>query len=328
MQLKLALIAIGAAALLGTTVFLMMHKSMNVASFPEAVVHAYKNWCNEYNKCPPNEDIDLQVARLNTFYDNYKKIEQHNRQHSTYTVAINAFMDLTAEEFATTHLTLLEKKNHHYVEMHDSHKRASAVDWRTKGVVTPIKDQGQCGSCWAFSTTGSVEAAYTMNNNPLTSFSEQQLVDCSGSYGNQGCNGGLMDSAFQYIIASSGLATEDEYPYTAEDGQCNAPSTGAVVPITSYKDIPAGDTDSLLSAISQQPVSIAVDANSWQFYSGGIFSDCNENLDHGVLAVGYDADSNYIVKNSWGTSWGVDGYITLAAGNTCGLANAASYPVA
>jgi len=133
MQLKLALIAIGAAALLGTTVFLMMHKSMNVASFPEAVVHAYKSWCNEYNKCPPNEDIDLQVARLNTFYDNYKKIEQHNRQHSTYTLAINAFMDLTADEFASTHLTLLEKKTSFYVETHDSYERASAVDWRKKG---------------------------------------------------------------------------------------------------------------------------------------------------------------------------------------------------
>jgi len=171
---------------------------MNVSSFPYAVVVAYRDWCDEYNKCPPNEDIDLQVARLNIFYDNYKKIEYHNKKSSSYTMSINKFMDLTPEEFANTHLTLFNKKSTKAVSKH--HKSfmvpANDVDWRTSGVVTAIKDQGQCGSCWAFSTTGSVEAINAISTGSLVSYSEQQLVDCSSSYGNEGCNGGLMDYAF------------------------------------------------------------------------------------------------------------------------------------
>jgi len=182
---------------LGTTIFLMMHKPKTVASFPQPVVAAYKNWCKEYNKCPPNEDIDLQVARLNTFYDNYKKIEYHNKKESTYTMAINGFMDLTPEEFAKTHLTLFEKKGHNTVHRHKAHSQvANTVDWRTKGAVTAVKDQGQCGSCWAFSTTGGLEGTHFLNSGSLVSLSEQELVDCSSAEGNMGCNGGLMDYAF------------------------------------------------------------------------------------------------------------------------------------
>jgi len=170
---------------------------MTVASFPQPVVAAYKNWCQEYNKCPPREDIDIQVARLNIFFDNYKKIEYHNKKESTYSMAINKFMDLTPEEFAKTHLTLFEKKGHNTVHRHHAHSQiANAINWADKGAVTPVKDQGQCGSCWAFSTTGGLEGTYFLQNGKLESFSEQQLVDCSGSYGNQGCNGGLMDYAF------------------------------------------------------------------------------------------------------------------------------------
>jgi len=133
-----------------------------------------------------------------------------------------------------------------------------------------------------------------------------------------------MDYAFEYIIAS-GIETEDDYPYVAVDQECS--SKGGDKVISSYKDVPSGDCDSLLSAINSQPVSIGVDAESWQFYSGGVFSDCGDTLDHGVLAVGYDDSSNLIVKNSWGESWGEQGFITLAAGNTCGSCNTASYPV-
>jgi len=165
MQLKLTLIAIGAAALLGTTIFLMMHRSKTVAAFPQPVLAAYKDWCREFNKCPPNEDIDIQVARLNIFYDNYKKIEYHNKKQSSYTMAINQFMDMTPEEFAKTHLTLFEKKSKNTNHVHRNTGRiASSVDWRTKGAVTDIKDQGQCGSCWAFSTTGGLEGTYFLKN--------------------------------------------------------------------------------------------------------------------------------------------------------------------
>jgi len=168
----------------------------------------------------------------------------------------------------------------------------------------------------------------------LTSISEQQLVDCSRKQGNQGCNGGLMDYGFQYIITNKGITTEAAYPYTATGPNTCKKATSAST-ISSFKDVPAGDETSLLAAVAKQPVSIAIEADqsAFQLYSGGVFTAaCGTNLDHGVLAVGYGTDAGkdyWIVKNSWGASWGEAGYIRLVRGkNQCGLANAASYPVA
>merc|ERR1711860_94110 len=204
---------------------------------------------------------------------------------------------------------------------------ANDIDWTTKGAVTPIKDQAQCGSCWAFSTTGSTESANFISKESLKSLSEQQLVDCSGSYGNQGCNGGLMDNAFKYYLGKGkGAAAEEAYPYTGRDGSCK--SFTPVVEISKYTDVPAKSEDGLKTAVTQQPVSIAVDARKWQSYRGGVFTGCTGlvQLDHGVLAVGY-SDSYWKVKNSWGTSWGESGFIRLTMGkNECGLSNAASWP--
>jgi len=207
---------------------------------------------------------------------------------------------------------------------------------RAKGAVTGIKNQGQCGSCWAFSATGSTEGAWFLKNNKLVSLSEQQLVDCSGAYGNYGCDGGLMDSAFQYIIANKGIDTEDSYPYTAADGDCafNPATVGAT--LASFKDITSQSETALQSAITARPVSVAIDASqsSFQFYSSGTYYEpsCSPTqLDHGVLAVGFDTDGGfYIVKNSWGTDWGMSGYIQMSLGknNNCGIATMSSYPVA
>lgn len=202
--------------------------------------------------------------------------------------------------------------------------RASDIDWRQKGAVSPIKDQGQCGSCWAFSTTGNLESTnFLFGSKSMTLYSEQQLVDCSASYGNQGCNGGWMDNAFNYVQAK-GIVTEAQYPYVAVTQKCKM--DGGVFKIKTHTDITAGDCNGMLNALMIEPISIAVDAANWSYYAGGIFKNCGKNLDHGVLLVGYNQEGGYyIVKNSWGASWGEQGFIRLALQDTCGICDAASY---
>lgn len=211
-----------------------------------------------------------------------------------------------------------------------------SVDWRQQGAVTPVKNQGSCGSCWSFSTTGSVEGANFLKTKNLVSLSEQQLVDCSTPEGNEGCNGGLMDLAFKYI-ESNELETEAEYPYTAKDGTCSFDKSKGTVGITNFFDVPQNSTAQLEAAVAQQPVSVAIDAGSiiFQLYFGGIIKSswCGTNLDHGVLVVGYGTESGtdyWILKNSWG-NWGEKGFFRIKRGGDgpgiCGIQLSASYPI-
>merc|ERR1712023_301689 len=194
----------------------------------------------------------------------------------------------------------------------------ATIDWTTKGAVTPVKDQGQCGSCWAFSTTGGLEGAWEIATGSLVSMSEQQFVDCSKQ--NSGCNGGLMDTAFSWA-RSQNIATESSYAYTARDGTCKSSFTTAIPSggVTGYKD--CSGTSALTNALQSRPVSVAIQADQsvfQQYKSGTITSGCGSNLDHGVLAAGINSDGSIKVKNSWGSSWGANGYVNITT-SQCGI---------
>jgi C1A family cysteine protease len=266
--------------------------------------------------------------RLNLFAEIDAEINEMNSQNASFTVGHNHLSTWTTDEkkkLLGYKAPVGLKRNPVMLE----ETNAASVDWRTKGAVTPVKNQGQCGSCWAFSTTGSVEGADFVKTGTLKSYSEQQLVDCSTQ--NSGCNGGLMDYAFQYI-EKKGLELESEYAYKARDGTCKYNKSDAVGTVSTFTDLQKTFSQ-MKAGLSHGPVSVAIEADqsAFQMYTGGVLtSGCGTKLDHGVLAVGYGTESgqDYIlVKNSWGASWGVSGYIKIAP-NQCGILTAASYPTA
>jgi len=288
-----------------------------------------------YNKVYDN--VQEEQYRQTVFYENLQMIVTHNslRSHE-YTLKMNEFGDLYSHEFYTS--KMLSRKNKNVKSFHVGNL-PSSVDWVNQSVVTPAKDQGQCGSCWAFSTTGALEGLYAIENNKLISFSEQQLMDCSGEEGDNSCGGGLMDFAFKYVV-KSGICPEDDYPYEARDDTCR--KCQSAYRITGYKDVSPNNETELQYAVAKQPVSVAIqaDTHEFQFYSDGVFTGrCGTpgyfQLDHGVLAVGYGTENGkdfWYVKNSWGGQWGDNGFIKLERNvknedGKCGIALSASYPV-
>jgi hypothetical protein len=293
----------------------------------------FSRWTKEHGKAYETQDF---FQRYHNFRDNLDFVIAENAKNLTYTLAMNEFGDLTWDEFKAQRMGYQRdsrpRQEFPFLSEIVGDNIAASVDWRTSNVVTPVKDQGSCGSCWAFSATGSFEGAYAQAHKTLLSFSEQQLVDCSGPQGNNGCGGGLMDRAFVYW-EKTGACLEGDYIYTARNGVCHACTGRANV--AKYVDIPKGEAN-LLNAANIGPISVAIEADQsgFQFYSSGVFKGtCGQNLDHGVLVVGYGDDSTgtpyWIVKNSWGARWGESGYIRIQRNlNLCGISNEASYPVA
>ncbi|KAF2904126.1 hypothetical protein ILUMI_02049 [Ignelater luminosus] len=276
------------------------------------------------------------------FLQNLKEFEEHNAKYEaglvSYTKGVNKFTDMTKAEFAKfltpfnlSEMPILEKMYVPLVGVEDPDQ----VDWRTSGAVTDVKDQGQCGSCWSFSTTGALESQLFIKTGTLTSLSEQNLVDCSKSVGNDGCNGGWPSKTFDFIQQNGGIDTEASYPYEAKDGKCR------------YNPQNSGGTDNGAHAVGQSedalksavatvgPISVLINAEDIGNYNGGVYDNpnCDPNqLNHAVLAVGYGSEGGkdyWIVKNSWGPGYGENGYIRMSRNknNQCGIASGGSYPL-
>ncbi|XP_074151311.1 pro-cathepsin H [Sminthopsis crassicaudata] len=298
----------------------------------------FQSWMKQNNKkYHPSE----YHHRLHIFLENKRMIDKHNAGNHSFTRRLNQFSDMSFDEFKKTYLMRLPQN---CSATKGSHVRRLGpypefVDWRKKGnFVSPVKNQGGCGSCWTFSTTGGLESAVAIATGKLFSLAEQQLVDCAQDFNNHGCNGGLPSQAFEYIMYNKGIMGEDTYPYEGKDGTCKFQPNKAIAFVKDVANITAYDEEAMTEAVAHHnPVSFAFEVtDDFLSYHKGIYSNpkCSKSPDkvnHAVLAVGYGKENGipyWIVKNSWGTSWGNNGYFLIERGkNMCGLADCASYPI-
>jgi len=311
-----------------------------VAVASASVSNEFHSFKTKFNKAYRNEAE--HTHRLTAFADNLEKIAKHNKEATegkhTFTLGVNQFADLTEAEWRDTlTLNIVKDDKPKYTMKSKVADIPDEVDWRDEGIVTPVKDQAQCGSCWAFSATGSMEAALAKKTGKLVSLSEQNLVDCDNV--DSGCNGGLMENAFAWITQNGGINTEEDYPYEAQDKRCRFDENKDTYTVSAFHEINEKDEDDLTEKIATEgPISVAIDAGkfSFQLYKDGVYYDAgcsSTRLNHGVLAVGYGTEGGedfYHVKNSWGAAWGDSGYIKMSRGrnNNCGISTDASWPSA
>jgi len=300
----------------------------------------FQNFKERFNK--HYSSLEELESRFAIFRSNFIDILFHNADlGQNFTMGVNQFSDLTRAEFKAKYVSGLKVEVGSYgckSFYSGSNGLPDSIDWRTKGAVTSVKDQGQCGSCWTFSSTGAVEGIWAISKGQLIDLAEQELVDCATglAYGSHGCNGGQMEGAFKYIIGN-GQCSLASYPYKAVDGNCQ--KCTAIAYISSCSDVKPNDQLSLKAAVAQQPVAIAIEADTryFQSYSSGVLTSasCGTNLDHGVLIVGYGEENGikyWLVKNSWSTTWGDNGYVKIGRSEStndqgiCGIAMDPSFP--
>ncbi|CAK92971.1 unnamed protein product (macronuclear) [Paramecium tetraurelia] len=301
------LLVAGLALLLSTIGYIQNQQSVDEVSM------VYEGFKQKFQKTYTSAE---EAYRRGIFEQNYAKILAHNADPTqTYQTGVNQFTDMTQDEFVATYLTYTPPEGWQPSDeevVQEGVAPNDSVDWRSS---VRVKNQGSCGSCWAFSAVGAVEAFFKIKKGADHNLSEQQLVDCDKA--SNGCDGGYPDKAIKYI-AANGSQTQAAYQYTGVKGTCKS-ATGSV----KNSGVSTIAKSGLQAAIKDYPISVCVDASNWSNYKSGVFNNCNKNLNHAVMAVGYDASGNWIIKNSWATSWGEKGFMTLQAGDTCGVTQVA-----
>lgn len=299
--------------------------------------HNFEEFKQYFNKKYIN--VNEELYRFGNFKYNFDKInEWNNFNNSSFNLSLNQFSDLNTTEFARLHngykYTQKKGENRDFIY---NNNLPDNINWVNKNLVNPIKNQGHCGSCYAFSSVQALESAWAIKTGDLYSLSEQEIVDCDKL--DDGCNGGLMENVFNWTRDNGGLTTTSNYTYTGHDDICHFQKNQSIVQVKGYVSVP-NNTLAVMTAVVQQPVSIAINANtfSFQFYHSGVYDpyfckNDDASLDHGVGIVGYGTLHNkdyFLVRNSWGETWGDKGYILMARGdhkNTCGLLNDVIYPI-
>ncbi|CAG9314229.1 unnamed protein product [Blepharisma stoltei] len=301
----------------------------------------FQDYMKRYHKQYTPEEYE---SRFYIFTQNSAFIRIHNSLNKSWTLGYNEFTDLSPEEFKSIYLQTTPAPRIPAKPLSSSFEKSLkiplTIDWRTQGAVTPVGNQGSCKGGWAFAAAGAIEGVWKIAGNPLVALSKEQLVSCSSSYGADGCNGGLPEQAFEYVIGNPGLASDKVYPFNSGNGIVNncvptlASQTAAS--ISGYANVaPVDDPAALIAAITQQPIAVGVEADQyvWQYYKTGVITNnCGTNINHFALVVGYNNSAQvpyYIVKNSWGANWGMSGYLYIAIGSdtgVCGIQMLSSYP--